>query len=265
MIEVMVVVTIIAVLISGVALSIGATSRVKLRSSCYTLMSAIRYSFSRAVTQGTTVRLVLDFNSKELSIEETKGRVVLSKEDETGEGLRRSEDEEKERAEARGAREDDFLDLSGSSATSSSFGGAGLVPGMSISDDGTLDMSDFMIGFNDGSFDGMTISGFFGNAEGYKAPKFEALPGKKGKPRQLEGETAFVRVFTPHEPSPREEGRAFIYFFPQGVAEHAFIHLTDGEDRVYTIETHPLSGKSFLYTEELEPEEPLDELQEAEE
>ena len=49
------------------------------------------------------------------------------------------------------------------------------------------------------------------------------------------------------------------------MTEHAFVQLSDGEERVYTIEVHPLSGRSVFFNEEVEPEEPLDELQEADE
>jgi prepilin-type N-terminal cleavage/methylation domain-containing protein len=259
LIEVMIVVIIIALVMTGVGFSIGATQRVKLRSSCYLVMAAIRYAYSRAVTQGTTVRLMMDFESRTLQLEETKGRVVLNREDETGEGLKApDEDEEKEASESGDEpKKDSFLDLDGSS--SSVFGG-GLTSGMELTEEGGIDMSGLM----NGSLDGTTVTGVFGNAKGYQRPSFKPLPGKRGKPRELEGETIFQKVFTPHNPNPREEGRAFVYFFSSGLGEHAFIQLSDGEERVYTVEVHPLSGKSFLYNEAVEPEEPLDDLQEAE-
>ncbi len=262
LIEVMIVVIIIAIVMTGVGFSIGATQRVKLRSSCYTLMAAVRYAYSRAVTQGTCVRLVLDFEGRTLSLEETSGRVVLNKDDTTGEGLRTEEEEEEERKRAEDAENpsDGFLDLGGSS---SPFGG--LTSGMEYTDEGGIDMSGFMDNFMGGAYENATVSGLFGNAEGYKPPSFKALPGKRGKPRELKGDTIFLRAFTPHEPTPREDGRAFVYFFSNGMAEHAFIQLSDGEDRVYTVEVHPLSGRSRLYNEEREPEEELDEMQEAEE
>ncbi len=94
LIELMVVVVLIALVMTGVGLSIGATARARLRSSCWTLVAASRYAFSRAVTQGMTTRLVLDFEKRTLHIEETHGRVVLTREDETGEGLRRAGEED---------------------------------------------------------------------------------------------------------------------------------------------------------------------------
>jgi hypothetical protein len=64
---------------------------------------------------------------------------------------------------------------------------------------------------------------------------------------------------------PREEGKAYIYFFPNGVTEHSIVQVSDGSDRVYSVEVHPLSGRAFIHNEPIEPEEELDELQEAEE
>jgi general secretion pathway protein H len=266
LIEVMIVVIIIAMMMAGVGLSVGATDRVKLRSSAWILMAGVRFAYSRAVTSGSTTRLVLDFGNKSLHIEETKKRVVLTRTDETGAGLRREDEEERQEEEA--ARKDDFLDLSGgsglSSTGSSSAIGGGL-GGLGFGGDG----SDGLFGnFEELASDEAFLSNlkqqFNANVMGYKPPTFKPLPGKRGKNRSLEGEnTQFLKVFTPHDPEPREEGRAYIYFFPNGTAEHAFVQLSDGDERVFTVEIHPLTGKSYFFNEAVEPEEELDELQEA--
>lgn len=264
LIEVMVVVILMALMTAGVGLSIGATARVQLRSSCLTVMAAVRYAFSRAVTQGTTVRLVLDFEGRSMYLEEATGRVVLNRSDETGEGLKRSQDEEQEREQIEENKKS-FLDLSGTSssggASSGGFGGGlsgGLLGGSSADGAEELVMDDAFYA---------SLESVYGNvnALGYKPPTFKALPGKRGKERKLEGDIVFKRVFTPHESREREEGRAYIYFFSNGIGEHAFIQLSDGKDRIYTVETHPLSGKSFFFNEELEPQGDLDELEDAEE
>ena len=282
LIEVMIVVIIMALIMGGVGLSIGATSRVKLRSSCVTLMAAVRYAFSRAVTQGTTVRLVLDFEGRTMHLEEATGRVVLNRADETGEGLKRSADEEQEREEIEEQR-NSFLNLSGTSSSGSSssmgsgmgmgggldgIGGMGGMSGLGMLGGGLSGDSQDAFGEGlvmDDAFYASLDSSFRGNPLGYEPPTFKALPGKRGKPRPLEGDTIFKRVFTPHEYGEREDGRAYIYFFPTGLGEHAFVQLSDGEDRIYTVETHPLSGKSYFYNEEREPEEELDELEDADE
>jgi general secretion pathway protein H len=265
LIEVMIVVVIIALLMGGVGLSIGATDRVKLRSSSWILMAAVRFAYSRAVTQGSTTRVVLDFEKKTIHVEETKGRVVLNRSDETGEGLKR--DLEDYGLGLYGGddgepKKDAFLDLSSGDALSSS--GSGMMGGL-----GGLGGEGFMDGFSQAMTDPAYIASleqsFRTNAAGYRPPTFKPIPGKRGKARKLEGDSIFAKVFTPHDPQAREEGRGYIYFFPNGTAEHAFVQLSDGENRIYTVEIHPLSGKSFFYAEEIEPEEGLDELQEASE
>ena len=271
LIEIMIVVVIIALIMGGVGLSVGATDRVKLRSSTWTLMAAVRFAFSRAVTQGTTVRLVLDFEKRTIHVEETRGRVVLNRSDETGEGLKR-ETEEGFRLfddDDKDDKDDAFLDLGSGDALSGTtgLGGGGMLGGLGglggFGDEGFMD--NFSQAAMDPSYLASLERQFRGSASGYKPPTFKSLPGKRGKPRELEGNSLFQRVFTPHDPQPREDGRGYIYFFPNGMAEHAFVQLSDGEERVYTVEVHPLSGKSFFYAEEVEPEEDLDELQEASE
>lgn len=270
--EVMIVIIIIAMLMGGVGLSVGATDRVKLRSSSWLVMSAVRFAYSRAVTQGTTTRLVLDFGGKTVHIEETKGRLVLTRTDETGQGLRR-EDEEERTAEEED-KKDAFLDLSGGAGLSSSTSS-----GSSLFGGGMGSLSMFGLGSDDGSggqlpnFEDLALDEAFmsnlkqqfnANVTGYKPPTFKPLPGKQGKSRHLEGDSSqFLRVFTPHDLDPREEGRAYLYFFPNGTAEHAFIQLSDGDERIYTVEVHPLTGKSYFFNEEVEPEDELDDLQEA--
>lgn len=70
------------------------------------------------------------------------------------------------------------------------------------------------------------------------------------------GSGVFVqRIFTPHEPEPREAGVGAIYFFPQGHTEHTFVQLSDGDEDVFTIEVHPLTGRAFIHGVELTPDE----------
>ncbi len=270
----MIVVAIMVLVMTGVGLSLGATDRVKLRTSCWALMSGVRIAYSRAVTQGTTTRLVLDFETKTLSIDETKGRMVLNPEDESGEGTKRSEDYEESKAESLGRSMfgssgtepdgDGFLNLS--DTPTGSFGGASplsMVLGGGGVGDETVDMSGMLADMT-AQMQQNGLGSVLGNAAGYQAPTFKPLPGKRGQPRKLEGSTLFHRVFSPHDPKPREEGRAFIYFFSNGMTEHTFVQLSDGNERIYTVEIHPLTGKPTFYNEEVAPEGDLDDLQEAE-
>ena len=85
------------------------------------------------------------------------------------------------------------------------------------------------------------------DAEGNTLSRYAAQPIGDGVQIQ--------RLFTPHEPEPRETGTGAIYFFPQGHSEHAFVQLSDGEEDVFTVEVHPLTGQARIHGVELTPEQ----------
>jgi hypothetical protein len=66
------------------------------------------------------------------------------------------------------------------------------------------------------------------------------------------------RLIVPHEPEPRTEGRGSIYFFPGGQTEHAVLWLSDGGDRVFAVELHPLTGRTRVYDYAYAPEQLLE-------
>src|SRR5689334_22817821 len=91
LIEVLVVITLIALLATGATFAIGAVTRAKLRSSSMHVAAAARFAYGRAVVRGRTVRLALDLDGGTLAIEEAEGRVTLA---------RPSDDEDEEGGEA---------------------------------------------------------------------------------------------------------------------------------------------------------------------
>ncbi len=62
-----------------------------------------------------------------------------------------------------------------------------------------------------------------------------------------------VRLIVPHHPAPLEQGKGAIHFFPGGMTEHAVVHFSDGGDSVYSVELHPLTGRSKIRAEAYEP------------
>ncbi len=260
--EIMVVVIIMAGIATGVGISLGATDRAHLRSSCWTLAAAVRYAYSHAVTRGMTTRIVLDFGNRSISLQETEGRVVLNREDETGEGLGGSAPDAGIEGRSMLDRQMDSIGSSLGGTAASPMGMLGM--GMGQGSGGASDTMDSMP-ITDSFLSWMLSDGLSGNPAGYRRPRFKKIGGRRGEPRILEGETTFVVAFTPHEPQPREDGRAYIYFFPAGITEHSIIQLSDGNDRIYSVEIHPLNGRAIIHNEAVEPEEELDDLQEAEE
>ena len=76
MIEVILVVAIIAVVVTGATFGLGAITRTRLRSASFKVMSAARYAYNRAITQGTTTRLHFDFERNTMAVEEATAVMV---------------------------------------------------------------------------------------------------------------------------------------------------------------------------------------------
>ncbi len=78
LIEVMLVVAIIAVVVSGATFGVGALTRTRLRSASVRVMSAAQYAYSRSITHGTTTRLQFDFEKDTMAVEETEAPVTIA-------------------------------------------------------------------------------------------------------------------------------------------------------------------------------------------
>lgn len=78
LIEVILVVAIMAVVVTGATFGLGAITRTRLRSASFKVMSATRFAYNRAITQGTTTRLRFDFEKNTIAIEESDTPVTLA-------------------------------------------------------------------------------------------------------------------------------------------------------------------------------------------
>lgn len=81
LIEILIVIMIVALAAVGITFAVGALTRTRLRSGCVKIMAASRFAYDRAVSQGTTVRVLIDTDENTLSIEEAHGRVTLARMD----------------------------------------------------------------------------------------------------------------------------------------------------------------------------------------
>ncbi|MCU0663849.1 MAG: prepilin-type N-terminal cleavage/methylation domain-containing protein [Myxococcota bacterium] len=276
LIEVMIVLVIVGLATSGIVLSVGAVTRARLRSSCWTVAAAARAAYSHSVSTGKATRVVLDFEARTVHIEDTEGRLVLNRSDETGSGLHREDVKEDETDEAAPAATGDAPEAGAAGNASalssgSSPMGSALSLGMAMMNGGGTDMASMLTGENgmvtvtDPFLASLSGQRSAGSAKGYRRPSFAPVEGKAGQPHELGGQTQFAAVYTPHDPRGRKEGKAFLYFFPGGLTEHAIVQLTDGEERTYSLEIHPLTGRAVVHTEAIEPAEDLDALQEGDE
>ena len=78
LIEVILVVAIIAVVVTGATFGVGALTRTRLRSASFKVMSAAQYAYNRSITHGTTTRLQFDFEKNTMAVEETEIPVTIA-------------------------------------------------------------------------------------------------------------------------------------------------------------------------------------------
>lgn len=89
----------------------------------------------------------------------------------------------------------------------------------------------------------------------FGASPFTRLEGSRYAPHELADGIHITRLWTQHEAEPRTEGTGHIYFFPNGQTEHSVLWVTDGGDRVFSVEIHPLTGRARVRDFAWEPEE----------
>jgi len=88
-----------------------------------------------------------------------------------------------------------------------------------------------------------------------RVPIFTRQESRLLKPIQLPSGVYFKDIYAEHQIDRISEGRAYIYFFPQGYVERSVINLRDKEDeKHFSIEVNPISGSVKILKEYKEPE-----------
>lgn len=78
LVELMITIVIIALASAGMTYAVGALTRTKLRAGAMRVVAAARYARHRALTNGSTTRVVINLDTSMISIEETAGSVGLA-------------------------------------------------------------------------------------------------------------------------------------------------------------------------------------------
>ena len=208
LIEVMIIIALMAALGAGATLGIGALTRAELRSSSLKVASASRFAFSRSISTGNTVRVVIDLDEAAIGLEESEAKIALSAMDERIRG--------EELATDLGSV-DPWSVAKERMATS-------LSPAKERS-----------------SFSVIT------DQSGDEIEFYRSQPLGSG--------IRVLEVRSPIYPEPIVEGRAALYFFPGGRTSRATVKLTDASDAVYTVEIHPLTGRSKIHPFAYDPVE----------
>jgi general secretion pathway protein H len=259
--EIMVVVFIVALIMTGMALGIGNLTHQRLKSSAVSVAAAVRAAYSRAATTGHTVRIVFDIDAGTFWTEEAEaGRVLLDREDRGDE----EEEEEEEGEEGAGTGSGSGTGP-GSPLDLGALGGGDPLAALMGGGDAEqmLEAAKGAVREDLGKSLDLDVLGQLSSAglaatsdletPRYRRPRFGAAPGKQGQVTTLNKGVTFVSVYTSHRDRPAEEGKAYLYFFSGGMTELAVIQLQDGAGYVNSVEVHPLTGRCRMHNVPYEP------------
>lgn len=82
-----------------------------------------------------------------------------------------------------------------------------------------------------------------------KLSRFSQYTAEEIPARELSG--VKISIWTQHQRDPVTSGLAYLYFFPQGYTEKAYVYFEQG-DNVWTITVAPLTGKTTIVAKRLE-------------
>jgi len=250
--EIMIVVFVMALIMTGMALGIGNLTHQRLKSSGLRVAAGVRTAYSRAATTGHTVRIVFDIDNDSLWIEEAEaGRVLLDREDEEA-AEDATADEEIEEGEEGSGEGIGPLPPGGSLAQAQDLSSVlGADPDQLLDAARGAAQADMSKSLD---FDLMGQLGSAGIAAAadiptprYTRPRFGPVPGKRGQVAKLHKGVSIISVYTSHREHPAEEGKAFLYFFPGGFTELAVIQLQDSAGHINSVEVHPLTGRCYIH------------------
>jgi general secretion pathway protein H len=210
LIEIMVVLAIVGMMLGGAVYGFRAVARSDLRSSASKLGAAIRYCFDRSITTGSYYRIVLDLDNNRYWAERSDERMYLQRDKENSPGKGKAFDRDAYEKEL------DEQDKKEREAWGTANGGNAQIAA-------TLEPPPKP------------------RRARFQAFKDAALPQVSLK------KVRFFDVYTPRQREPYTSGRAYLYFFPDGHTERAFLRLQDG-DAWYSLNVHALTGRVEVLT-----------------
>ncbi|NOK04746.1 prepilin-type N-terminal cleavage/methylation domain-containing protein [Myxococcus xanthus] len=224
LIEISIAIIIVAMLFSAAVMGIGSITGAKAKGSAGELAGLIRSLYDSAALRGQTCRLVFEIpdpkseQATRYHAECAEGAVTTARDrDET----LRTENSERERAarnRGSGSGRDERRNyLSGGSGTNAP-SAQELLEGEKLRVE--------------------------------NAARFSSYTSEEVPARELPADVK-VSVWTRNQRQPVENGVAYLYFFPQGYTEKAYVYVQQG-DNVWTLDVSPLTGKVQIVAEALE-------------
>ena len=88
-----------------------------------------------------------------------------------------------------------------------------------------------------------------------RAPRasFRRLAERVFHARQLETGIAVTRLYSQHDPEPREEGTGHVYFFAGGQTERSVVHIRNSLGEIFSVSLNALTGRTEIFDRPVEP------------
>ena len=223
LIEISIAIIIVAMLFSAAVMGIGSITGAKAKGSAGELAGLIRSLYDSAALRGKTCRLVFEIPDPKAEeptryhAECAEGAVTTSRDRDTA---LREENSDRER-DARSNRP---------------AGG------------GREERRNYMVSSGDAPSASELLEGEKQRVE--NAARFSSYTSEEVPSRELPADVR-VSVWTRQQRAPVESGVAYLYFFPQGYTEKAYVYVKQG-DNVWTLDVSPLTGKVQVVNEALE-------------
>jgi general secretion pathway protein H len=228
--ELLIVLAIAVGLIAVMGASVQSMRKSNLRTAATQLTGAIKYTYDRAVATGKYYRLVIDLDAKRFYPEVSDDRFYLLRDRDRG---RRPPEEEDESGGA-GPPGAPAPAPAAPSSRGGLLGGLGSILGGGGGATGTGQAPKVGTGRPRFAAEQQSGRGPSGTAGGPAAGLKMSAP--------LQGVT-IAGVWTPRQNEPITQGKAYLYFYPEGMGERAIIYLEDGSGATYSLVTHPLTGR----------------------
>jgi general secretion pathway protein H len=81
---------------------------------------------------------------------------------------------------------------------------------------------------------------------------FSAHEGQLAKRQSLPEGVHFGSVWTQHQAEPYTSGTSYLYFFPHGQTQKAFIHVERNEDDIFTVVVDPVTGRTRVLPQKVD-------------
>jgi general secretion pathway protein H len=229
LLEVLIVVTLAGLLSGAVVMGMGSATNAKLKAASTLVSSAIRGAYARSAATSRPVRVVFDFAQNRVWLEESRGRMLAR----TADPLLTGGADPATAAEQAAAAQADTI-LKGPKAPKANF-----YPVRQ------LGLEDESVAAAAATAKAVAAA----SAAGTPLPAGTApVPVSYG--RALGSGIRFREVHATHQAAPARNGRAYLYVWPGGQTETAYVQVAKGENPtdadILTLVVHPLTGRVRL-------------------